>query len=263
MTIALCFLTVGDMSQPAMWKAFLAKAGGAAVYCHPKHPSEVSSTFLRDGIIGDRVATEHGRASLVDATLNLFRAAFEDARNQHFILLSDTTVPIVSFAEVKNELSRLEGKSLISFRIPAAGTEHFARQKSLPPECSFNPFFEHDQWVVLSRMHVEMLLQKPKLGCFAKMFAPDEHYFMNVLAHDCGVMPGAVLNRRKTFVNWKQREVKEVKDDFGRLIRRTVHPRTYDTLTSSDVLHARGLGCWFFRKVSRSGDCSGLVNFVS
>jgi hypothetical protein len=263
MSIALCFLTVGDLSQPAMWEAFLAQGDGYRIYCHPKHPEQVATHFLKDRIIAGRVATGHGQVSLVDATLNLFRAAYTDERNQHFILLSDTTIPIMAFADVARELSALSGKSIISFRIPAAGTEHFRRQAALPPDCRFNPFFEHDQWVVLSRKHAGLVLDKPKLQSFARMFAADEHYFMNILAHHCAVRPDEVLNRRKTFVNWKDREVKEVKDAAGRLLRRTVHPRTYDSLTSSDVLAARGLGCWFFRKVSRSADCGGLVNFVS
>ena len=263
MNFALCFLTVGDLSQPAMWEAFLDGAGSASIYCHPKHPADVATGFLRDSIIGERVATAHGHVSLVEATLNLFRAAYADHRNQHFILLSDSAVPVVAYADVERDLTGLAGKSIISFRIPAAGTEHFRRQSALPADCRFPPFFEHDQWVVLSREHVSLLLEKPQLQDFARMFAPDEHYFMNVLAHRCGMKPDEVLNRRKTFVNWKDREVKEVKDAAGRLVKRTVHPRTYDSLTSSDVLQARGMGCWFFRKVSRNADCSGLLNFVS
>ncbi len=263
MTIALCFLTIADLSQPAMWDAFLAGTGDATFYCHPKNPDQIATGFLKDGIIVERVATAHGQASLVDASLNLFRAAFADVRNEHFILLSETTVPIVPFADVARGLGGLAGKSLISFRIPAQGTEHFRRQAALAEGCHFTPFFEHDQWIILSRRHVGLLLEKPKLHCFARMFAPDEHYFMNVLVHHCGMRPDEVLNRRRTFVNWKERQVKEVRDEKGRLVRRTVHPRTYDALTSSDVLEARGAGCWFFRKVSQGADCGGLVNFVS
>ena len=210
----------------------------------------MTTGLLKNGIIAERVATAHGKASLVEASLNLFRAAFVDVRNEHFILLSETTVPIVPFADVARGLGGLTGKSLISFRIPAQGTEHFRRQAALAEGCHFTPFFEHDQWIILSRRHVGLLLEKPKLHCFARMFAPDEHYFMNVLVHHCGMRPDEVLNRRRTFVNWKERQVKEVRDEKGRLVRRTVHPRTYDALTSSDVLEARGAGCWFLRKVS-------------
>lgn len=263
MSIALCFLTVGDLSQPFLWEAFLARANGAAVYCHPKQPEAVSTGFLRAAIISERVPTAHGRASLVEATLNLFRAAYADSRIEHFILLSETTVPIVAFAEVERELSRLRGKSLISYRIPKPGSEHFARQKMLAPGCVFTPFFEHDQWVILSRRHVALLLEKPLLDCFGRVFAADEHYILNVLAHHCGVTPNEVLNGRRTFVNWKEREVKEVRDETGRLIKRTVHPKTYDTLAASDVLPARSAGCWFFRKVSASCVCSPLHDFVT
>lgn len=262
MTIALCFLTIGDVTQPAIWKSFLAGASAARVYCHPKMPEQVGSEALRNGIIGNLVPTQHGTASLVDASLNLFQAAYKDGVNEHFILLSDTAIPIIRFADIATELSGNKGKSLISFTVPPPGSEHFARQRSLPQGCVFNPFFKHDQWVILSRNHVEMLLSKPKLDCFASMFAADEHYFLNVLAHACGVLPKDVLNRRKTFVNWAERVVKEENDSSGRLLKRTIHPKTYTALSSSEVLQARGAGCWFFRKVSKDCDCSGLVNFV-
>jgi hypothetical protein len=262
MSVALCFLTVGDVTQPALWRSFLASGGDARVYCHPKNPEDIATEFLREAIITDRVPTRHGTVSLVDASLNLFRAAFEDRRNEHFILLSETAIPIVRFADIANQLAKHKGKSLISFLVPAPGSEHFRRQRSLPSGCVFNPFFKHDQWVILSRNHVEALVGKPKLDCFENMFAPDEHYFLNVLAHACGVLPKDVLNQRKTFVNWKDRVVREVEDPTGRLVQRTIHPKTYDTLSSSDVLEARGMGCWFFRKVSRDCDCTGLTNFV-
>lgn len=263
MTIALCFLTIGDLTQPAMWETLLANGGAANVYCHPKHPETVSTGFLKAGIIAERVATEHGRASLVDATLNLFRAAFADPRNEYFVLLSESTIPIMTFAEVRRELAARPGTSVISYRIPKPGSEHFERQKKLAPGCAFTPFFEHDQWVILSRRHVAQLLEKPLLACFGRMFAADEHYFLNVLAHHCGVKPAEIHNARRTFVNWHERQVKEVKDDTGRVVKRTVHPKTYDALTAGELRAARDAGCWFFRKVSASCDCSGLTNFVS
>ncbi len=263
MTIALCFLTLGDVTQPRMWEAFLARAPEARIYCHPKIPAEASRGFLRDGIIRDRVETQHGGISLVDASLNLFRAAFEDSRNTHVILLSETAIPIVPFAEIEGELGRSEGLSYISFNVPAPGTEHFLRQRALPKGCHFSPFFQHDQWLILSRRHVELLRDKPKIACFSRLFAPDEHYFLIVLAHVRGVPPAQVRNSRKTFVNWRDRAVKETRDLSGRIVSRTIHPKTYDTLSPGIVEQARGLGCWFLRKVSPACDCSGVVHFVS
>lgn len=202
MTIALCFLTLGDLSQTGVWNAYLAAASGVNVYCHPKSSLPLASTLLRQSVISERVQTAHGHVSLVDASLNLFRAAYKESGNQHFILLSDTTVPIAPFATVADGLARHAGQSQISFRIPGEGTEHFCRQYSLPSECQFTPFFEHDQWVILCRRHVEKLLEKPLIHCFERMFAPDEHYFLNVLIHHAGISMDEIINHRRTFVNW-------------------------------------------------------------
>jgi hypothetical protein len=263
MTIALCFLTVGDLTQPALWEAFLSRGPAATVYCHPKFPEAIATPFLRAGIIGERVPTRHGSVSLVEATLNLYRAAFQDSRNTHFILLSESTIPIVPLDEVARGLSACEGKSLIPFRIPKPGSEHFARQKSLAPGCAFTPFFAHDQWVILSRAHVALLMERPLLSCFGRMFAADEHYILNALVHHGRVTPADVENRRTTFVNWKDNEVKEMRDATGGLLRRTIHPKTYGTLSAGEVLAAREDGCWFFRKVNASCDCGDLAGLVS
>lgn len=261
MSVALCFLTVGNVSQPRLWAAFLSDAEGARVYCHPKFPDKITMPALRNGIIADRVPTEHGTASLVDATLNLFRAAYADERNAHFILLSETTIPVVPYKEVGKSLAECRGASLIRFSIPPPGSEHFRRQEKLPLGCRFDPFFTHDQWIILSRRHVGLLLQKPKLGWFSRMFAADEHYFMNVLAHSCGVKPNEILNQRKTFVNWNDRVVKEERDVSG-ILKRTLHPKTYDSLHPNDIAQALQQGCWFFRKVSSGCDCSEFESLV-
>lgn len=256
MKLAFCFLTLGDLTQPLLWHQFFEHSQNDQIVCHPKHPESVETDFLRSGIIDERVVTAHGTVSLVEATLNLLRAAYQQGDSQYFLLLSESTIPLVSRRAIANELARCRGRSIIPYRIPAPLSEHARRQQALPVGHGFDPFYVHDQWVILSRRHVERLLDKPGLAWFAGMFAPDEHYFLNVLVHACGVSVGEFINQRKTFVNWEQREVCERRDATGALIQRTIHPKTYHALTGAELAMARRQGCWFFRKVSAQCDCS-------
>ncbi|WP_421694476.1 beta-1,6-N-acetylglucosaminyltransferase [Aestuariivirga sp.] len=255
----MCFLTMGDVTQPSLWAAYARLCQESTFYCHPKHPEQVQSPFLRERIIGHRVPTSWGGLSLVAATLSLFRTAYLDRHHDHFILLSETTIPIVPPGTVERELNMVKGQSIINFTVAEPGSEHFQRAQALPPTHPFQPFFAHDQWVILSRPHVRVLLETPRLEWFLRMFAPDEHYILNVLAHECGVRPREVINQRRTFVNWTERERRETRDEQGNLVLRSTHPKSYDQLSPGDVLNAREEGNWFFRKVSSRCDCSALT----
>ena len=263
MSIAFCFLTIADLSQPRLWDAFLDKAHGAKTYFHPKFPHQIKTALIRNNIIDHIIPTSHGDVSLVEATLNLLSAAFhDDVRHEHFVLLSDTTIPIAPFKRISEELSLYQNRSVMDFSIGAPGSEHFNRQQFLPPSCVFTPFFSHSQWITLTRRHVERLLTKPGLECFKEFPFADEHYFLNVLIHACGVDLSEVINARKTFVNWRDREVRETFES-GRLVSRTIHPKTYSSLPTLDVTVAIKNGCWFFRKVSHDCDTAHLMDSVA
>jgi hypothetical protein len=94
------------------------------------------------------------------------------------------------------------------------------------------------------------------------MYAADEHYFANALLHSVGVLADDIIPRRTTFVNWKGGETKLFRDESGKLKSRRIRPKTYHSISVSDVLEARGKGHWFFRKVSERCDCSHIRNFV-
>jgi hypothetical protein len=256
--LAFCFLTRGDLLQPQLWEAFFgtAPADRYSLYCHPKEPGQVTGRLLADRIIVEHLPTLHGHISLVEASLALFEAAFADAENEYFILQSESTVPIVPFSRVWDGLAGAGGRSLIPYWFPEQDTESYARLRSVQNAHLFEtPFFKHSQWVVLHRRHVALLLDRAYLSWFEAMFAPDEHYFMNVLAHLKGVPPEEVEAQWTAHVNWQDREVKVyLNAETGEFIRYTSHPKTYEALTAADL--AAAAPNWFFRKVSAETDCS-------
>jgi hypothetical protein len=261
---AFCFLTRGDLLQPGPWEAFFetAPTDHYSLYCHPKAPEQVTGRLLAGRVIAERVETRHGHISLVEASLALFAAAFEDPQNQYFILQSESAVPIVPFRRAWDGLADAGGRSLIPYRLPAKDTDDHARLKTVENAHLFEqPFFQHSQWIVLHRRHVALLLDRAHLSWFEPMFAPDEHYFLNVLAHLKDVKPDEISGRQTTFVNWRDHELKTYVDtDTGEVFWRTAHPRTYDVVTAADLAEAGSN--WFFRKVSATADCGLLIERV-
>jgi hypothetical protein len=257
MKIAFCFVTLDDLVQPEICEAFFADASPDqfAVFCHPKNPGNVHSRTLAGRIIREHVPTRHAHVSIVEATLALFATAFMDPDNQYFVLLSETSIPITPFLEIHGELARSGERSLISYSVPPWGSEHYHRVHWVANGGVFAAgFYHHDQWVVLHRQRVEKLLDRSHLGMFEQVFAADEHYIMNVLVHLKGVPLDQTVNRRTTFVNWQQREVKLHLHPITRQIEgRTFHPRTYTALSHSDLAAAGD--AWFFRKIADSCDC--------
>jgi hypothetical protein len=265
MKIAFCFLTRDDVLQPAVWDRFFAGAPQALynVYCHAKFPDRIGSPILKDRVIKDLVPTSHADVSIVDATIRLFAAAHDaDPDNQYFILLSESTIPLVPFHAIRAELERCQSRSIISFSVPAPDTEHYRRSLAVADQKIFSAaFYFHDQWIVLHRRHVRLLMERSFLHLFDKVFAPDEHYFLNVLAHPLGVPLDQFISRRVTFVNWRDREEKLYRDrTTGRIVARTVHPKTYRTLPDADLAAARRDRCWFFRKVDAACDCRAVLD---
>lgn len=259
MKVAFCFVTLGDVLQPQLWDAFFAAApaGSFNVYCHPKDPAAVTSRWLAPGVLRDTVPTEHGDISIVAANLTVFAAAYRhDFDNAYFVLLSESAIPIVPAQTVIDQLERLAPHSLVNWSVAQPGSEHYERRKTLPKDdpVFVDPFFTHENWVVLHRRHVTRLIGETYFDRFARMFAPDEHYIMNVLVHAKGVPLDEFICREVTFVNWRDHEIK-VWDGVAtkHRMRRTVHPKTYQALTARDLAEARG--AWFFRKVTATSDC--------
>jgi hypothetical protein len=261
MKIAFCFLTRGDLLQPKLWESFFAGAAPehCTVYCHPKEPEQVASPILRNRIIDDIVPTQHGHVSIVKATLNMFSQAHDDDEdNQYFVLVSESTIPIVAFERVREGLAGHGPHSTISYSVPPPNTEHHQRKFAIGWHALFSPaFFHHDNWIILHRRHVRILLDHPSLELFGSVFAPDEHYFMNVLVHLKGASLDQFVNRRATFVNWRDKEAKNyLSRETGQVAYRTVHPKTYHRLSAADLAEADDGGCWFLRKVAADCDCT-------
>jgi Core-2/I-Branching enzyme len=266
MKLAFCFLTRSNLNQTIAWKRFFSSADPAhyKIYSHAKYPMAVSDDILTSNTIIENIPTKPGHVSIVLATAKLFEAALkDDEENTFFILLSESAIPVRPLNSIIEGLTRVGHRSVISFSVPALGSEHQLRlNKVTDPQVFAAQWFHHEQWVVLHRSHVDALLRTPRYAMFERVFAADEHYFMNVLIHVCGVPLEEILNRPTTFNNWREREVVRHAEPQYEMIQ-TVHPKTYNSLSAQDIAEAESKGCWFFRKVSASCDCRLILDRIT
>ena len=266
MKIAFCFLTRANLHQPHLWQTFLSASNGRhSVYCHPKFPADVTDGLLAGRIIKNLVPTEYAHVSGVVASINMFLAAYaESPENEYFVLVSESTIPIVPFDVVHRELMQAGGRSFIQYYLPAPGTELHERLRERlsmiePPSLFPAPLFAHSTWLVLHRRHVALLYDYPAIEAFMKVNGADEHYFMNTLVQLKRCPIGEFVNKATTFVNFREPEVERrtvlnVRQETVSI--ETYRPKTYDTISAADLSEAKAAGAWFFRKVTAQCDCA-------
>ncbi len=180
--IGVLFLTHGGLNQPECWQKWLeAAAGEARGFAHIKTPESVEEEWFLDLQIPETVKTAWADISLVRAMLALLREAIQDATLTHFAFVSESCIPIKSWAETRRRLA-FDGRSMIGFEATEPMREYHRQRFDAVPWMEPRCRQVHPPWVMLNREAAECLLEDDFTDRFAEMFAPDEHYIGSVLA---------------------------------------------------------------------------------
>lgn len=205
------------------------------VYIHPKFPKLVQPSF-RENIISELVTdTEWGSIRLVDATVNLLRAALEaDPASQWFVLLSQDVYPVVTEPEL---LAYLSKQYLSIFQV--RGTPGSSTNKA-------------SQWWIMNRVDAMLVVKKHEQ--FRPIFlsekrrseegAPDELYFLACLRRARDIPHGRdyqFTNRMSVYSQWLSHTVQK-------------SPATFRRLTLPDYKYLRNSGALFLRKTMDTYD---------
>jgi len=226
--IALCFLTYGNLSQPKLWKNFINPKYNIYIHNKDKFTGEFEKYC-----IDDKVETNWGELSLVIATLNLFKEAFQTKENKYFVLLSDKCIPLYNADELYNKVKKLDNNLILNYN------EHRERYDSLADKTFLNKyaFMKQHQWMLLNRTTAKFFIQNDYTHIFSDNFIiPDEHYFINIM----NKFNIPYINCNMTFDNWFE------DSDLEKYRKR---PKTYSKLTNENIfniLHSESL---FMRKV--------------
>ena len=232
--IALCFLTINNLSKPKLWSNFLDKTDKYNIYFHNKEKFVDNENELHKYCIEENVPTKWGDISLVHATLKLFETAFRDNENKYFILLSDNCIPLYDLNSIYEKIVELDS-NLIS-----CGPWNQNRAEKLNDKSFFlkEEFMKQSQFFLLKRTTVEWFLNNNYTHIFGKKFVcTDEHYFINLLRK----FNISYLNKRIMHVSWS--------------IGSGLHPKDYLILTQKEIdeIKRDNKYCFFIRKINK--DC--------
>ncbi|CAI5461663.1 unnamed protein product [Closterium sp. Yama58-4] len=214
--IAFMFLTRGPLPLAPLWEKFFhGHEGRYAVYVHASQPnftfpSNFSPVFVDRQIPGGKV--EWGRMSVVAAERRLLAYAVTDKRNEYFVLVSESCIPLWSFDYIHDYISSTH----ISF--VEAHTDPFdeAFGRYLPdihmPAIRRKDFLKGSQWFVMQRRHAELVVQDTEhylvhsKSCqwraqHSKYCCSDEHYLQILLALKD---PAGISRFPVTLADWSQ-----------------------------------------------------------
>ncbi|XP_074276418.1 glycosyltransferase BC10-like [Silene latifolia] len=212
--IAFLFLTPGSLPFELLWdKFFQGHEGRFSVFIHASRdkPVHLSRHFIGRDIRSDKVVW--GKISMVDAERRLLAHALRDPDNQHFVLLSDSCVPLHNFDYVYNYLM-FTNVSFIDCFIDPGPHGNGRYSDHMLPEVEKTDFRKGSQWFTMKRQHALIVMAdslyytKFKLYCrpgmeHGKNCYADEHYLPTFFRM---IDPGGIANWSVTYVDWSERK---------------------------------------------------------
>lgn len=210
--IAFMFLTPGSLPFEKLWeKFFQGHEDRFSVYVHASRdkPLHVSRYFTGRDIRSDQVTW--GKINMVDAERRLLANALMDPDNQHFVLLSDSCVPLHNFDYVYNYLMFTNVSFIDCFVDPGPhGNGRYSDH--MLPEVEESQFRKGSQWFTMKRQHAIIVMAdslyytKFRLYCkpgmeHGKNCYADEHYLPTFFHM---IDPMGVANWSVTYTDWSE-----------------------------------------------------------
>jgi len=199
MKIAFLFLIKDNVCHLDLWKKFFENNEDKYnIYVHNKQP--LTDDFFSKFVIPETIETSWGKMNIVEATLLLLKYALENAENQRFILLSETTIPVKNFNYIYNFLTPDRNYFKVTDYRKQAG----------------------HQWFIINRKFCEFCV---KFDC-TKIWhfsIPDEQYFIRLLFK----FRISFKNFQATHCDWKNAVIN---NHGGR------SPKTYNKITKHELI---------------------------
>lgn len=212
--IAFMFLTRGPLPLVELWEEFFrGHEGKFSIYVHVSQLSTLktawkSPLFDNHDIRSQKV--DWGTVSMVDAERRLLTNALQDPDNQHFVLLSESCIPVRSFDFVYDYLMGRNVSFVDCFDDPGPhGRGRYT--KSFFPEIRVDEWRKGSQWFTVKRQHALLIVADYvyyskfkhicRPGAETHNCYPDEHYVQTFLHM---MDPSGITNWSVTHVDWSE-----------------------------------------------------------
>ncbi|CAN1229321.1 Glycosyltransferase BC10 [Linum grandiflorum] len=211
--IAFMFLTPGQLPFEKLWeKFFTGHEDKFSIYVHASNnkPVHTSRYFVNRDIRSEQVIW--GKISMIDAERRLLANALQDPDNQHFVLLSESCIPLHKFDYVYNYLMYTNVSFLDCFYDPGPhGNGRYSEH--MLPEVELKDFRKGAQWFSMKRQHALIVISDSlyysKFRDYCKGMdggkncIADEHYLPTFFHM---IDPQGIANWSVTHVDWSERK---------------------------------------------------------
>ena len=240
--VAFLNLSLHSFNQERVWEKFFdgGDKNSFNLYIHSKSKKKCR---FSDYYIDKSIPTGWGHFSLVEATIELIKAALEDEDNEYFSLISDSHFPLYTLDKTV---------SLIKERYPKTTfSKHFSFHTKVKSQLTFRKglkgykFDNYNavcQFFVLRRVDavkfVETFNDWSKFFVKNEVIFADEFYFWGV-GKEIGV--DFEMGKATTYSDWSIR-----KDKLGKVER---NPKAFKVFSSAMLQFYRDKGFLYSRKV--------------
>jgi hypothetical protein len=240
--VAFLNLTINSFYHNRIWEEFFNQGDKDCfnLYLHSKHQTKHP---FSNHCIKNTVPTAWGHFSLVEATIELMKAALEDEENEYFTLISDSHFPLYDL-DTTVDLIRKKYKKMTF-------AKHFSFHTKVKSQKLFKEgikgydFGEYNavcQFFVCRRKDVEVFIETfehwSQFFVKEKVIFADEFYFWGI-AKQLGM--DFEMGQATTYSDWSVR-----KDSVGNVER---NPRAFDQINKRMVDVYRENGYLFVRKI--------------
>ncbi|XP_077253246.1 glycosyltransferase BC10-like isoform X1 [Tasmannia lanceolata] len=213
--VAFMFLTKGSLPLVPLWEEFFkGNQGFYSVYVH-SHPSfnePVPDTSVFHGRRIPSKVVQWGYFSMIEAERRLLANALLDFSNQHFVLLSESCIPLFNFSTIYAYITNSTVNFVHAFEEPRHNRYniHMKPQINLYQWRKGSQWFEIDRDLALEIISDHQLFPVFKKFCNSSCYV-DEHYIPTFVSMRFGERNS---NRSLTWVDWSKRRAHPGK--FGR-----------------------------------------------
>jgi hypothetical protein len=167
----------------------------------------------------------------------MLEEAYMNPDNMYFILISDSCIPITTFNEFYNFLIEQDQSYILAYDSNKERYDELLDKNFISKE----NFKKQHQWMILNRSATHLIIStRHHTNLFTNMFAPDEHYFINVLLH----YDYPFINKLITYTDWRNS---------------TEHPKTFTFIDDKLIIELRKHGVYFLRKIDRNTDIKFMI----
>jgi hypothetical protein len=257
--IAFCFLIYDKINHEEIWHRFFEKADKQKynIYIHYKENKPLK--YLDEYKIQNCIETKWGDISLVKAQNKLLEEALKDPKNEHFIFLSNSCVPVKTFQFIYDYL---DTKYSYFNKDPTKKDRCTQTHVHVDPK----HIQKASQWSILNKKHATILSEKTEYipwfeydnqTCIADEHAYITYLFSQDLEKELKITDNIAIDAT-TFTNWADMDYKFHSKENNS----TYGLKNYKKISEEELKYITQSKSLFARKFDGDCDLTLLYEFI-